>query len=64
MPVFYRNDLDKASQAVETLSFEKRVIILFSELPDDSFDETFDIEAASLFGLEHYHIFRKTAKNK
>lgn len=64
MPIFDRYYFDEPSEAVEALTFEKRVIILFSNLPYDSFDEAFDIEASSLLWLEHYHIFRKTPKNK
>lgn len=57
MSKFDGDDLYEPGEAVETLPFEQRKIIFISDLLDDSFDKSLDIEASALFGLEDNDVF-------
>lgn len=64
MSKFDGDDLDEPGEAVETLPFEQRKIIFISDLLDDSFDKSLDIEASALLGLEDNDVFWKTAEDQ
>ena len=44
-----RYDLGESGEAEQGLSFEKVIVVVFSNLLDDSFDEALDVEGSSLF---------------
>lgn len=57
MSKFDGDDLYESGETVETLPFEQRKIIFISDLLDDSFDKSLDIEASALLGLEDNDVF-------